>query len=175
MKKLKEHVEDLNNITTKIKNREKFKLNLSIILPLLNFMKTNNLIDNEEFNMIINNKSLRIKELKYFEFNNYSPVAEKIDEYLASFTDDAFKLLPTDIDIQGIEYLLYEILVNVYKHSKFENAYLQLIFHDESQNIEICIFDNGIGIPESFKEASMDSENDCEAIFEAINGKTTDK
>ena len=77
MKKLKEHVEDSNNITTKIKNREKFKINLTIILPLLNFMKTSALIDYEEFNMIINNKSLKIKELKYLEFNDYSPVAEK--------------------------------------------------------------------------------------------------
>ena len=63
------------------------------------------------------------------------------------------------MDYQSIYFLLYEILINVYKHSKFHNAYLQIITHDEG-NIDICIFDNGIGIPGSFKEASMESDND---------------
>lgn len=35
--------------------------------------------------------------------------------------------------------------------------------------------DDGIGIPGSFREASIDFYDDSEAIFEAINGKTTDK
>jgi len=37
-----DYIEDLNKITTKIKNKEKFELNLTILLPLLNFLKTNN-------------------------------------------------------------------------------------------------------------------------------------
>jgi hypothetical protein len=51
---------------------------------------------------------------------------------------------------------------------------MQIIIHDE-ENIDICIFDNGIGIPGSFKESLIASKNDCEAIYDAINGKTTDK
>ena len=51
---------------------------------------------------------------------------------------------------------------------------MQIIIH-RNENIDICIFDNGIGIPGSFKESLMDSKNDYEAIFDAINGKTTDK
>ncbi len=125
--------------------------------------------------MKINNDSIKIKKLKYLKFTDFSSSSEKIDEYLTSLTDESFKFLPDDIDIQGIEFMLYEILLNVYKHSKFDNAYLQFIDHDENHDIDICIFDNGIGIPGSFKEALMESENDCEALFEAINGKTSDK
>jgi len=175
MKKLIDEIKDLNRITTKIKNKEKFKLNLTITLPLLNFMKTNNLITNEVKNMIITNDTFNIKELKYIKFTDFYNASEKIDEYLTSLTDESFKFLPEDIDTQSIEFILYEILLNVYKHSKFNNAYLQFINHTENQKIDICIFDNGIGIPGSFKEALIDSENDCNAIFDAINGKTSDK
>ena len=43
------------------------------------------------------------------------------------------------------------------------------------RNLDIFIYDDGIGIPGSFKEANMNFNNDGEAIFESLNGKTTDK
>ena len=102
-------------------------------------------------------------------------VSDKIDEYLSEFSDEIIDLLPHDIDMQSIDFLLYEILINIYKHSKFENAYLQIPDTSNNQEIRIYIYDNGIGIPGSFKEALMESTNDCEALFDAVNGKTTDK
>lgn len=174
MKKLNEYIKELNIITTKIKTKENVKLHLIIILPLLYFMRKNNIITPEEFQMIINNENLKIKELKYYNFNEFFKVSNEIEEYLSEFIDDIIDLLPPTIDYQGVYFLLYEMIINVYKHSKFKNAYIQIINHDEN-NIDICIFDNGIGIPGSFKESSIDSLNDCEAIYEAINGKTTDK
>ncbi|WP_292602946.1 ATP-binding protein [Methanobrevibacter sp. UBA212] len=174
MKKLNEYIKYLNTIITKIKNKECVELTLNIVLPLLCFMKNKKIINNEEFHMIISNEILKIKELKYYKFNDFHNVSDEIEEYLSEFIDESIELLPRDMDYQSIYFLLYEILINVYKHSKFHNAYLQIITHDEG-NIDICIFDNGIGIPGSFKEASMESDNDCEAIYEAINGKTTDK
>ena len=174
MKKLYENIKELNMITSKIKNGEEFKLNLIIILPLLYFMKVNDFISCEEFNMILSNKSLKIKELKYYKFDDFTKVSDKIDDYLSDFTDDVNYLLPKNVDIQSIDFLLYEILNNVYKHSNFKNAYLQIIT-PPNDIIELCIFDNGIGIPGSFKSAHMESLNDYDAIYEAINGKTSDK
>lgn len=125
--------------------------------------------------MIITNDSLKIKELKHYSFTDYNNCSDKIDDYLSSFSDEILELLPEDFDVTSADFLLYELLTNVYKHSKFENAYEQIITDNNAKNIDICIFDNGIGIPESFKSASMSSVDDCEAIYEAINGKTSDK
>lgn len=115
------------------------------------------------------------KELKYFKYKDFTKISDKIDEYLSELTDEIMDLLPQDIDVQSIDFLLYELLINIYKHSKFENAYLQIHCLPDNQNICICIYDNGIGIPGSFKEANIESINDFEAIYDAINGKTTDK
>mgnify|MGYP003294533431 CR=1 FL=1 len=73
------------------------------------------------------NETLKIKELKYYKFTEFSRVSEKIDDYLSEFTDDIINQLPHDIDVQSVDFLLYEILINVYKHSKFNNAYLQVL------------------------------------------------
>ena len=115
------------------------------------------------------------KELKYFKFKDFTKISDRIDEYLSEFTDEIIELLPEEIDAQSIDFILYELLINVYKHSKFENAYLLVPTLKNNENFCICIYDNGIGIPGSFKEAGMESINDCEAIYEAINGKTSDK
>ena len=74
--------------------------------------------------------------------------------------------------MQSINFLLYEILINVYKHSKFKNAYVEI---DNDETLDIAIYDDGIGIPQSFKEANLEYNGDSESIFEAVNGKTTDK
>ncbi|WP_405306291.1 ATP-binding protein [Methanobrevibacter sp.] len=174
MKKLNEYIQYLNTIITKIKNNECVELTLNTILPLLFFMKNRAIINNEEFDMLLNKNILKIKELKYYKFNDFHNISDEIEEYLSEFIEESIELLPRDMDYQSVYFLLYEILINVYKHSKFHNAYLQIIIHNK-ENIDICIFDNGIGIPGSFKEASMESDNDCEAIYDAINGKTTDK
>ena len=112
------------------------------------------------------------KKLKNFKFNEYFTVSDKIDEYLSELSDEIIDLLPENIDVQGISFLLYELLINIYKHSKFENACIEVDVYDE---IEIHISDDGIGIPGSFSAENMPYKNDCEAIFEAINGRTTDK
>ena len=60
------YIKELNKIMTKIKNNANFKFDLIILLPLIYFMKTNKYIKPEEFNMIITNDSLKIKELKHY-------------------------------------------------------------------------------------------------------------
>lgn len=175
MKKLCEYIKDLKIITTKIKNnQEDFEIDLNMVLPLLDILKSFGHINDEEFKMIISNDSLRIKELQHYSFTDFTNVSDEIDDYLSDFTDEVMNLLPQDTDMQSVNFLLYEILINVYKHSRFNNAYLQIIANT-NRNIDICIFDDGIGIPGSFKDASIDFDNDSMALYGAINGKTTDK
>lgn len=113
-----------------------------------------------------------IKKLKFYEFNDFITVSEKIEEYLSEFTDEVENILPKNCDIQSINFLLYETLINVYKHSKFRNAFVGINYHE---TLDIIIYDDGIGIPRSFKEAELKYNGDSESIFEAVNGKTTDK
>lgn len=172
---LTKHMQNLNLIIEKINLNEEFNLDLVIILPLLNHMINNNLISNNELEKLLSNKSLKIKKLKFYKFTDFINISDKIENYLSELTDEIITLLPENIDVQSIEFILYEILINIYKHSKFKNTFLQIITYNNGQNIDICIFDDGIGIPGSFKEAQLNYEIDSEAIYESINGKTTDK
>lgn len=113
-----------------------------------------------------------IKKLKFYEFDDFLIVSEKIEEYLSEFTDKLENILPENADIQSINFLLYEILINVYKHSKFKNSFVEI---DNYETLDITIYDDGIGIPQSFKEANLEYNGDSESIFEAVNGKTSDK
>lgn len=135
----------------------------------LTMNELNRIIKKFENNVIDETKT---KKLKFHEFNDFFNVSEKIEEYLSDFTDELEKLLPKDVDKQSVDFLLYEVLINVYKHSRFKNAYVEI---DNNEIINILIYDDGIGIPGSFKEAGIKCESDGNAIFDAINGKTTDK
>lgn len=115
---------------------------------------------------------MEYKKLKNFKFDEYFTISDQIDEYLSELSDEIIDALPENIDIQSISFLLYELLINIYKHSKFENACINIKIEDE---IEIQIIDDGIGIPGSLSEGNINYSNDCEAIYGAINGKTTDK
>lgn len=52
-----------------------------------------------------------IKKLKFYEFDDFLIVSEKIEEYLSEFTDKLENILPENADIQSINFLLYEILI----------------------------------------------------------------
>lgn len=145
-----------------------------MFLPLLQHNGINPLKLKGEFREISDKRKIEIKKLKFYRYSDFLRISDKIECYLSEFTDETHEILPENADIQSIDFLLYEILINIYKHSKFKNAYIQFNIHDEDK-IDICIMDDGIGIPGSFKEASFNFENDCDSIYGAINGKTTDK
>lgn len=161
--------EDMKKINKGIKTIDEITL-----LPLLQHLTNSKSVRNEEIKNLFNSKSIQIKKLKFYEFNDFNKVSDKIENNLSEFTDEIQKILPKDSDRQSIDFLLYEILINIYKHSKFENAYVKINNYNNN-HLGICIIDDGIGIHGSFKESSIYYKNDCEAIFEAINGKTTDK
>lgn len=144
-----------------------------IILPLLQYEKINENTDIKKIDSILDSE--KIKKLKFYKFEDYFKVSDKIDLYLSEFSDEIINLLPESIDKQGISFLLYELLINIYKHSKFKNSYVQVNVSQDKRQINMCIIDDGIGIPGSFDEGLIYYNNDCEAIYESINGKTTDK
>ena len=168
------YMTELNSTLKKIKDNKNINLEKPIFLPILEYLIVNNLISQDEINKFLRNKSQKIRKLKFYSFSDFLNVSDEIEDYLSELTDEISDMLPKNVDLQSIDFLLYEILINIYKHSKFENAYIQVDIKNEGM-IDIYIFDDGIGIPGSFKDASFNYKQDSEAIYDAINGKTTDK
>lgn len=165
------HIEKLNK---NINNFEdEVTENSLILLPLFQYSKFNNKTLSKKIESKLNSDN--IKSLRYFNFNDYMTLSDKIDMYLSEFSDEIIAYLPENIDFQSINFLLYELLINIYKHSKFNNAFIQINTSPNNDEIEICIIDDGIGIIGSFNEESIKYENDSDAIFKSINGTTTDK
>ncbi|WP_407392149.1 hypothetical protein [Methanobrevibacter sp.] len=160
--KLIRHIEKLNENICRIDKN----LDPIILLPLLQYSQ-----ENKIYECVLEN--YHVKKLKNFKYEEYYLVSEKIDNYLSELSDEILETFPDNIDLQSISFLLYELLINIYKHSKFNNAYVQI--NSMENEIILCIIDDGIGIPGSFNEGNLTYKNDCEAIYDSINGKTTDK
>ena len=61
---------------------------------------------------------------------------------------------------------------NIYEHSEFQNAIVMAQRYEQKKFVEICFFDDGIGIPGSFKKKGITIE-DHQTIVKAINGYST--
>lgn len=168
------YIYELNSSINKINAGNILNVDKPVRLPLLEYLRRTDNISQKEIDEILKNTN-EIKKLKYYKFSDFINTSDKIESYLSELTDEISEILPKNVDIQGIDFLLYEILINVYKHSQFENAYMQFNVGDDEEIIEIYIIDDGIGIPGSFRDASFHYDDDNEAIYDAINGKTTDK
>lgn len=119
--------------------------------------------------------TIPLRKLKEFHYDDYFHVAEKVEMYLSDLTNEIVALMPTQVDSQSMDLLFYEMVTNIYKHSKCENAYILCQKYPRVKTIDICIIDDGITIPGSFEDEGIYFLNDSEAIYDAINGKTTDK
>lgn len=159
----------------------------STLLPVLQYMELNNI------NQYISNKSnenyLRkvlgkekctdntfpLRKLKSFKYDNYIQVSDKIESYLSDLTDEIIDLIPLNLDTNGMNLLFYELLTNIYKHSKCNNAYILCQRYPNINLADVCIIDDGISIPGSLEEHDLYCSNDSESIFKAINGASSDK
>lgn len=72
--------------------------------------------------------------------------------------------------VTAFKYLLGETIGNIYEHSDFEHAFVMAQKYPKLGVTEICICDDGIGIPESFRRSGMIFGNDAEAVKEAAQG-----
>lgn len=159
------------------------------LLPLLSYMDKNSITDyypnnntRDYLERVLGRKrctdtTLPLRQLKTFKnYNNiHYDVPDEINNYLNSLTDEIKMLLPSDLDWQSLFLLLYESLINIYKHSGFDKGYILCQKYPNRNITDICLIDDGISIPGSFEKFGFDFIDDSEVIYEAINGKSTDK
>jgi hypothetical protein len=69
--------------------------------------------------------------------------------------------------------LIGELVDNVAEHSQFSKAYVEGQIYQKKGFTELCILDDGISIPGAFKANGKPSENDADAIIQAIRGVST--
>lgn len=70
-----------------------------------------------------------------------------------------------------MKFIFYELIGNIYDHSKFSKAYIS--GKSDNHNFDFIFADNGISIIDSFRNAKYTIENDCDALIKAVNGLST--
>jgi anti-sigma regulatory factor (Ser/Thr protein kinase) len=75
--------------------------------------------------------------------------------------------------INAFNYLIGELIDNIYQHSEFTNASLMAQRYEKKGFTEISIFDDGISIPTCFENHGLYSTHDANAIQKAVNGLST--
>ncbi len=71
----------------------------------------------------------------------------------------------------ALQYLIGELIDNIYQHSNFSNAYLGVEQFDDL--FFICICDDGITIKESLKQVQPGIKDGCEALIKALQGESS--
>lgn len=186
MRKLNKIIED--NEGSDIMNLSRYSfIAPPTLLPLLQYMEINNISQYHPHKATkhylekvlgkekCTDTTIPLRKLKEFNYNDYFQIAEKVEMYLSDLTIEIVELMPSQVDNQSIDLIFYEMVTNIYKHSKCNNAYILCQKYPKVKTIDICIIDDGISIPGSFEEKGIYFINDSEAIYGAINGKTTDK
>lgn len=90
--------------------------------------------------------------------------------------DDVINLLSKNYGgLDPLYYLLSELTSNIYDHSEFSRAFVMAQEYPKKEFTEICIYDNGISIPQCFQDYGYESRSDANSIYKAINGQSTKK
>lgn len=63
-----------------------------------------------------------------------------------------------------------ELTDNIYQHSAFEKAMVFAQKYSKKKFVEICIMDNGVGIPTALKNFGLIFDSDSKAIYYATKG-----
>ena len=72
----------------------------------------------------------------------------------------------------AFKYVVSELVDNIYQHSGFSRAVIMGQRYDSKGFIDLSFFDNGITIPQSFRNGGLDYDASS-AIRQALNGKST--
>ncbi|KXS42317.1 MAG: hypothetical protein AWU58_1499 [Methanohalophilus sp. T328-1] len=148
------------------------------LLPLINFIKNNP--DMEYVSAPYNvEKYISIVDKKeYSENATYVPPIYLPQKY--SEAEEVIEILRkhhnNGIDYGGqdaFNYMIGELIDNIYQHSQFENASIMAQRYEKLGFVEITIYDDGLSIPFCFEKHDISIHNDCQAIEEAIKGRST--
>ena len=155
-------------------------LNATTILPLYNFILDNPKIEYvlPSNKMFANCISEIFKKNVDDSYNKSAPhiISIPIDE---KRSNDAFQNIfrlvqygPTCGGEQSFKYVIGELLDNIYQHSSFKRASVMIETYSNKGYVELCILDNGITIPESFRKSDIIYYNQQHsmAIADAVNG-----
>ena len=81
---------------------------------------------------------------------------------------------------QTIFHVYNELINNVYNHTPFEEGYANHGYiyaqkYPSKRKLDVCVMDDGLSIPGKFEMYGFEFEDDCDAIFQAINQTSTAK
>jgi hypothetical protein len=96
---------------------------------------------------------------------------EEVDTHLKKI----FEMQRNPHDFGGVsafKYVVSELVDNIYQHSRFTRALIMGQRYDNLGFIDLSFYDNGITIPQTFKEKGFNHEASF-AIREALNGVST--
>ena len=159
-------------------------------LDIVEFSKDDNTIDPENLKGI--STTVLISLLMYYHRLNHDVTGENYVETILNFKAFSQNLFLKKLDFNNIDsyweifsgsfpkidseilFLIFQELVcNIKLYSMSKNAYFVGYEFKNSAVIDISCFDDGISIPASFERESIPSLNDSEAVYEAINGKSS--
>jgi len=120
------------------------------------------------------------KIITQFQSKTYIPIisfpnSEKREQILTTVNALLKNQLKLKLNIlSGIYYLIDELTNNIADHSKSKKGYMFAQFFPQKNYLNICIYDNGIGIYKSYmNSAKFNPSSNSEAINFAIYGKST--
>jgi len=142
--------------------------------------------------MIINNKEKYIPPTSHAPSNYISTIIESSSSNLSktympivalpenfeeveTYLKKIFEMQRNPNDFGGesaFKYVVSELVDNIYQHSRFTRALIMGQRYDYKGFIDLSFYDNGITIPQTFKEKGFSHEASL-AIREALNGVST--
>jgi len=75
--------------------------------------------------------------------------------------------------INGVFYLVGEMVDNMDQHSKFTQGSVMVQFYNKKGYVDIAILDNGITIPGAYEKNDLEFKNDADALNKALSGIST--
>ena len=126
------------------------------LLPLLSYQK-NNLFSDLSPNKI------------YFTINNLKNIRNKIPkDFISSLQSHA-----KNCNINTFHFIMGEIMGNMEDHSNGSKCCVMAEYYDKYNELDLCFIDNGISIPNNFNKYNISFKDDFDAVYNAINGKST--
>jgi anti-sigma regulatory factor (Ser/Thr protein kinase) len=162
------------NINDKLDLSELNFIDPMIILLLFNRLKNSEYIPPVNCNtrnyintMIKNYNNLDFKDKSYLPVTSINENGNRMEKFA-----DIISVNYNIKNINLINYILGELTDNIIEHSRSVNNYILAQYY-KNTGLEICIYDDGIGIPNNFKNAGFKLNNDYDAIKMALNGIST--
>lgn len=95
-------------------------------------------------------------------------VDSKMGELLATALGDEFRS-----NLSGVRYPMGELVDNVDQHSHCDNGALLVQNYPNKPFLDLCVADDGVGIPGSYDRYGVEYDDDEDALRQATRGTST--